>query len=189
MPGSTLERIAGGDRAAVAECIDRHGGLVWSIARRLCIDRSEAEDAVQEIFIDLWSSAGRFDPSRSSEAAFVAMIARRRLIDRRRKGRRRPGAMPLPDALACPGEGPERRVDDVDEAGRASIALASLGDDQRRVLLRAIYDGKTYAEIAEETGLPLGTVKTHARRGLIRLREALVDHRPAPSPSTPGGDR
>src|SRR5271167_1404555 len=88
MTAPILPRVAAGERAAVAECLTRYGDLVWSLALRHASDRSEAEDAVQEIFIDLWRHAGRFDGRVASEVAFVAMVARRQLIDRWRKGRR-----------------------------------------------------------------------------------------------------
>jgi RNA polymerase sigma-70 factor (ECF subfamily) len=173
-PQTTLERIAAGDAGAVAECLERFGGLVWSIARRLAGDAAEAEEVVQEVFVDLWKSAERFDPGRSSETAFVAMIARRRAIDRRRKlGRRQP----LEELVAEPphpasDEGFEA-VEVRDEARRASAALAELRPEQQRVLKLSIFDGLTHEEIAVRAGMPLGTVKTHARRGLIRLRELL----------------
>jgi RNA polymerase sigma-70 factor (ECF subfamily) len=80
-----LKRIAAGDKTAVQDCLDSYGGLVWSLARRMSPNTNEAEDAVQEIFIDVWKNAARFDESQSSETTFVAMIARRRLIDRLRK--------------------------------------------------------------------------------------------------------
>src|ERR1041385_2281154 len=88
-----LARVAGGDPRAVRDCIARYGGLVWSIARRF--EAADAEDAVQEIFLDLWKSAARFDGRIASEAAFVAMIARRRLIDRKRTRGRRPTIQPV----------------------------------------------------------------------------------------------
>ena len=81
---SILQRVAAGDMAAMQECIDRYGGLVWSLARRLSLSPAEAEDGVQEAFIELWKHAERFDPEVASETTFVSMIARRRLIDRRR---------------------------------------------------------------------------------------------------------
>lgn len=173
MPESALRRIAGGDATAVQECLDRHGGLVWALARRFCADRADAEDAVQEIFIDLWASAGRFDPDRASEATFVAMIARRRLIDGRRKAARRPPAGPLPDGLVGREVDAATRAERGDDVDRAALALAGLGDEQRRVLAMAIYEGRTQEQIARATGLPLGTVKTHARRGLMKLRQSL----------------
>jgi len=84
---TVLRRIAGGDSAAVRECIDRYGALIWSLARRLSRSSPDAEDATQEIFLDLWRNAGRFDESKGSEKLFIAMLARRRLIDRLRKTR------------------------------------------------------------------------------------------------------
>jgi len=84
---TVLRRIAGGLSAAVRECIDRYGALIWSLARRLSRSSPDAEDATQEIFLDLWRNAGRFDESKGSEKLFIAMLARRRLIDRLRKTR------------------------------------------------------------------------------------------------------
>jgi RNA polymerase sigma-70 factor (ECF subfamily) len=159
----------------MGECMDRFGGLVWSLARRVTTSASEADDAVQEIFIDLWKSAGRFDPSIASETTFVAMIARRRLIDRGRRRKRRPDAASLPDAVQ-PEAAPEAdRTERSEEAARATAAFERLRPEQQRVLQLAIYHGCSHEDIARTTGLPLGTVKTHARRGLIRLREILRD--------------
>ncbi len=196
MPESILQRIARGDRAAVRECIARHGALVWSLARRFVPDTADVEDAVQEIFIDVWNHASRFDPSIASETTFVAMLARRTLIDRRRKRARQGETMPIPVDLAARNvEGPAERAARQDEAGRAARALGRLGDNQRKVLTLSIYHGLTYKQIAKVTGFPLGTVKTHARRGLIQLRRDLdagsPDDQDEPLPSAPisrGGD-
>lgn len=171
MAEPVLPRVAGGDPAAVRECIARYGPLVWGLARRLAPRPADAEDAAQEVFIALWQSAGRYDPAQAAEATFVAMIARRRLIDRRRRFLRRPPPDPLPEAVPCRAEAdPVERADD---AARAAAALAELRDDQRAVIELAVYHGLTHEEIAARTGLPLGTVKTHIRRGLIRVRERL----------------
>ncbi len=185
---STLRRIANGDQDATRACIARHGGLVWAMARRDCGSRAEAEDLVQEIFIELWANAGRFDPTVATEITFVAMIARRRLIDRRRKLGRRPESVPLPDGLTGPDRPASRSVELQDEAESARRALEALPDDQRLVLLLAIEQSMTYEQIARRTGMPLGTVKTHARRGLIRLRELLgaTSQRTSSSPRTQG---
>jgi RNA polymerase sigma-70 factor (ECF subfamily) len=168
-----LVRIASGERAAVQDCIDAYGGLVWSLARRLSPTPSDAEDAVQEIFIDLWKNAGRFEPEQAPERVFITMIARRRLVDRLRRARRAPRTEELSGDIGDPREGPGRRAELSAEAAAAAKALGELRDEQRRVLELSIYDGFTHQEIAQRTGMPLGTVKTHARRGLLRVREAL----------------
>lgn len=152
-------------------CIERFGPLVWSLARRYAGSTTDAEDAVQEIFLDLWRSASRFDPARSTEAAFVAMIARRRLVDLRRRRARRQGEEPVDESIPeTSGIAAEAQA----EASLAARALARLEPDERRVLELATRDGLTQQEIAAATGLPLGTVKTVARRALLRVR-ALLD--------------
>jgi RNA polymerase sigma-70 factor (ECF subfamily) len=165
--------VTSGDPAAVRECIARYGGLIWSLARRFSPSPTDAEDAVQEIFLDVWRSADRFDPTASSEVAFVAMIARRRLIDRRRQRRRRPDTEPLPEGPSTHA-GPEyAQMELCGEAVIAGKALAQLRPEQREVLILSAYHGLSHEEIAAATGMPLGTVKAHARRGLLRVRELL----------------
>jgi RNA polymerase sigma-70 factor, ECF subfamily len=167
---SLLARVAAHDAAAVRACIDRYGGLVWSLARRARLEPAEAEDVVQDIFVDLWKSAGRYDPANGTETTFVATIARRRLIDRRRRAQRRPSE-PLSEALAETGaaERPELSA----EAALASKAVSALRPEQQRVLLLATCEGLSHSEIARELSLPLGTVKAHVRRGLLHLKRAL----------------
>lgn len=173
MTAPVLPRIAAGDPTAVKDCLARYGGLVWSLARRFLGNPADAEDAVQDVFVDLWKNAARFDPGVASEPTFVTLLARRRLIDRKRKAGRRPTAGQLTEESAGrPGSG-EYRVEVGDEARVAAAALAELRDDERRVIRMAVYDGLTHEEIAAATGQPLGTVKTHIRRGLIRIRERL----------------
>jgi len=171
-----LHRVAAGDPAAVRECIAQYGGLVWSLSRRLSRGDADAEDAAQEIFLDLWKSAGRFDPSVSSEVTFVAMIARRRLIDRRRQSQRRPGTEPLadPSALVLEAYRTDPTAELSAEASIAAKAMARLGPEQRDVVILSSYYGYSHEEIATSTGLPLGTVKSHARRGLSRVRDLLT---------------
>jgi len=153
------------------ECLDRYGALVWSLARRHSGTRQEAEDATQEVFIELWKSAGRYDASIASETAFIAVIARRRLLDRRRRGARR-----IPEG-AFDGSEPEDQGPTPETCAEASLAAKALDQirpEQRKVLLLATCAGLSHDEIARETGMPIGTVKAHARRGLIRIRAALL---------------
>ncbi len=185
MSETFLQRVANGDLGAVQETIDAYSGLVWSLARRMTNSPTEAEDAVQEIFIAVWKNAERFDPDKGAEATFIAMIARRRLIDRRRRLEReqrlvREASEVLP---AVSESSSSQRTDLGEEAARAQAALETLSADQQRVLQLAIHYGYTHEQIASITELPLGTVKTHARRGLIRIREKLRRETDAPDSS------
>jgi len=170
---SILMELASGSPGAMQRCMDRFGGLVWSLARRQTTSGADADDAVQEIFIDVWKSAARFDPSIASESTFVATIARRRLIDRGRRRQRRIDAAIIPEAAQPEAEPTPDLSERNEQAGRATAALEQLRPEQQRILQLSIYHGRSHEEIARSTGLPLGTVKTHARRGLIRLREIL----------------
>ena len=166
-----LARVAAGDQVAMREALARFGGLVWSIARRF--DASDAEDAVQEIFLDVWKSAARYDDKVASETAFVAMIARRRLIDRRRSRSRHDARFePVSELPAVRDEA--SAPDTCAEANQAARALDQLRPEQRQVLVMATAHGMSHSEIAEQTGMPLGTVKAHARRGLLSIRAALL---------------
>ncbi len=172
-----LPRIAAGDERAVRDCVSRYGPLVWSLARRWSPDGSEAEDAVQEIFIDLWRTAGRYDAARTSEAGWVAMIARRRLIDRARRRERLPVMESIPDDFDVASES-ERDLDREWRAEQAREILRELPPAQRRMLELSLVHGRTHDEIARETETPLGTVKSHIRRGLQRARELLASRTP-----------
>jgi RNA polymerase sigma-70 factor (ECF subfamily) len=173
MSPSVLTRIAAGDEAAVGDCMDQFGALVWSLARRWSRTAADAEDATQEIFLDIWRSAGRFDQSQGSDKVFVAMIARRRLIDRLRKLSGEPPMAPVEvlDTVLWqePGDSSETAVD----AAHAARVVAELRPEQRQVLELGLLHGLSQSEIAERLGMPLGTVKSFMRRGLIKVREHL----------------
>lgn len=171
-PTCLLQRVAAGDEAAVAGVLDTYGGLVWSIARRSFRDRAEAEDAVQDAFIAVWQSAGKFDPKVASESTFIAMIARRRVIDRVRKQGRRPDTTTL-EASHDPGVEHEQHAEVREESRRVLQVIDELDPPQPEVIRQALLDGLTHAQIAERLSLPLGTVKTHIRRGLIKVRAAM----------------
>jgi RNA polymerase sigma-70 factor (ECF subfamily) len=174
-----LSQVAKGDSKAVSELLDRYGGLVWSLARRLCFEASEIEDAVQDVFVALWQGAHRFDRSLGSEETFVAMVARRRLIDRRRRAQRRQQSIVAADVslTQSPDCGP-LHAERSEQAQRAASILATLRPEQESCLRLSIYQGLSHEQIARATGIPLGTVKTHVRRGLIALRDALQEPSP-----------
>ncbi|MCU0749688.1 MAG: sigma-70 family RNA polymerase sigma factor [Akkermansiaceae bacterium] len=171
-PEPILPRLAAGDARAMRDCIDRYGSLVWGIVRRSIKDTTEAEDLVQEVFTEIWKKAGFFDPRVASETTYVGLIARRRSIDHLRRQGRQPGFETLEAAESIP----------TPHAAASSIAcdpetikssVAALPEDTRQLFQLFFEDGFTHPEIAEKTGLPLGTVKTRLRRGLISLREHL----------------
>ena len=172
-PAPLLPLVAAGDSGAVKACIDRYGGLVWSLVLNSIRDRSLAEDAVQEVFISLWKAADRFDPERGSEALFITTITRRRLIDRYRSRMRGPEIESLEGVDVGGGDAGLERVEAADEAGPALAAMQRLKPEQRKLLDMWVVGGMTHTEIATTTGLPLGTVKSQIRRGLIRVRELL----------------
>ena len=168
---SVLQRIASGEQAAVRECIAEYGALVWSLARRLTRTPSDAEDATQEIFLDVWRSAGRFDATQGSDKVFIAMIARRRLIDRLRKTSNEPpmDSVDVLETVAWSDPGTASEISQ--EAEQAARALQELRPEQRQVLELGLLHGLSQSEIADRLNMPLGTVKSFMRRGLIRVRE------------------
>ena len=153
--------------------METYGGLVWSLAIRMSPTRQDAEDAVQEIFVSLLDSAKRYDPVQATEATFIAMIARRRLIDRRRAAERRKEELrPMVDLEQADVR--HERIVRVLEAQAAAAQIDKLPEDRRRVLKMAMLDGLTHQQIARATNLPLGTVKSHVKRGLEAVRGALI---------------
>ena len=173
MPQTTLERVAAGHSLAVEECLQKYSGLVWSLARKLCPNHADAEDSVQEVFIEVWRHAGRFDPQVASESTFIGTIARRRLIDRFRRRRRELDTASIQEEMVESTSRHQEQTEIEEEAARARRCMGQLRPEQRQVLELSITHGLSQSEIAEATELPLGTVKTHARRGLMRLRDLL----------------
>jgi len=171
---TVLERIARGDSTAVDACIKTYGGLVWSIARRYFKRQADAEDAVQEVFLDLWKSAARFDRNQRSETVFVAMIAKRRVIDRFRAETRHPAAEELPPT-GIENPHADANPEICTEAGQIRARLGDLRAEERDTLDLGVVYGYSHAEIAKKLDMPLGTVKSHMRRGLMRLKGWLDD--------------
>jgi RNA polymerase sigma-70 factor (ECF subfamily) len=161
-----LRRLAGGDTDALGEFYDLYAGLANGLALRILRRSSDAEDVVQEVFVQVWRQASRYDPERGSPQAWLSIMTRTRALDRLRR---------LASRREEPGEAAPlaRDVPSTDEALAVKGALDTLTDDQRRALELAYYEGLTQSEIAERLGEPLGTVKTRMRSALIRLRETL----------------
>ncbi len=167
-----IGQIARGDGDAFARFYDRHAALVFSFAARLVRARPEAEDLLQEVFLQVWRQADSYRGERGSPEAWLLTMTRSRGIDKLRSIRRRSEKMLAVDEVQ------EGLRDGIVPSGGAqseaklavSGALAELPDAQRRVLELAYFDGLTQTEIAARLGEPLGTVKTRIRAGLERLR-------------------
>jgi RNA polymerase sigma-70 factor (ECF subfamily) len=161
-----LRRLSGGDQSALGEFYDLYAGLVNGIALRILRDATEAEDVVQEVFVQIWRQAARYDPGRGTPEAWICTMTRTRALDRlrRRAARREEPGEAAPGASAAPK---------AEEALAVRKALDGLSADQRHALELAYYEGLTQSEIAKRLDEPLGTVKTRIRAAMIRLREAL----------------
>jgi RNA polymerase sigma-70 factor (ECF subfamily) len=172
MTEALLPKIAAGDTSAIEEFVKRYEKVIWWMARQYC--SHDPEDAVQDVFLALWQAAAKFDESKAQESTFVGMLARRKLIDRYRRTKRRPVTQDLETA-------PEHLFSQAPTLeAEAEAALATrlmrreLRPEQRSVIELSVFEGLSHREISTWTGIPLGTVKTHIRRGLQHLREIMV---------------
>jgi RNA polymerase sigma-70 factor, ECF subfamily len=165
--------IARGDESAFAALYDRVAPAVLGTARRVLRDPAQSEEVMQEVLLEVWRSAARFDPARGSASAWIMTLAHRRAVDRVRSQQRATGR----ELLATQGTVPYDEVTEAVEARleheRVRRCLATLTDLQRESVTLAYYHGYTYAEVARLLGVAVGTVKTRMRDGLIRLRDCL----------------
>ncbi len=175
---AAVKRAARGDDAALAELYDRHGRFVFSLALRIVRDSGEAEDVTQDVFVQLWRQAARFDVERGNVVAWLCTMTRTRAIDllRRRRVRADTNA-PVEAHMAEPTDAAPRQDVVVEWSERASTirsAVDSLPLLQRLAVELAFYDGLTHSEIATHLEVPLGTVKTRVRQGLLKIRDHLA---------------
>ena len=171
-----LQRISDGDEQAINACLDAYGDMVWRLARRY-LDRatSDIDDAVQEVFIEIWLSAERFDPDLGGEPAFVATIAHRRLTDFQRKASVRMRTTRKATETIIAESKPVPKPDPTDGPGDTAIeALATLPENEKDTLMLWLYRGFTQRQIGQATEAPLGTVKSRMRRGLTRICEKMA---------------
>ncbi|GEK80830.1 RNA polymerase sigma factor SigK [Agrococcus baldri] len=168
-------RSATGDERAFAELYDATAARVFGLILRILIDRAQAEEVAQEVYLEAWRSAGRFDPARGAAISWLLQIAHARAVDRVRASqaqRDRDARIGVRDA-AVPIDDVAERVEVSLESARAKRALTELSHPQREAIELAYFGGLTHTEIAERIGAPLGTVKTRLRDGMRRLREVL----------------
>jgi RNA polymerase sigma-70 factor, ECF subfamily len=165
-----LTRIQTGDQEAMASLFDRYGTMVYSVALRVLKDKGEAEDVMQEIFVQVWKNPGAFISGRGSLGGWLTVVARNRSIDvlRRRKPSDPVEMFALPSGTNLALESERNAL-----LEKVRGVMLSLPDEQKKSLELAFFDGLTHSEIAEKTGDPLGTVKTRIRLALITIRKAL----------------
>ncbi|MBM7802928.1 RNA polymerase sigma-70 factor (ECF subfamily) [Curtobacterium luteum] len=174
-PDELLTRVANGDQAAFSDLYDELSGRVLGLVTRLLRDRAQSEEVTQEVFLEVWQQATRFDRSRGTAASWVLTMAHRRAVDRVRASQAshdrdtRIGIRDFESGFDQVTESVEIRI----EHERVSRALAKLTEFQRQAVQLAYYGGFSHSEMAEQLGVPIGTVKTRLRDGMIRLRDEM----------------
>lgn len=170
-----LVRVAGGDQASFAELYDLLSSRVFGLILRVLVNRSQSEEVLQEVFLEIWQSASRFAPNRGQGRTWVLTIAHRRAVDRVRASQSstdrdvRAGIRDIGVAHDSVAEQVELSI----EGERVVAALGTLPDPQREALVLSYYGGYSQSEIAVLIGAPLGTIKTRMRDGLLRLRNEM----------------
>jgi len=177
-----IARIGRSDQTAFSALYDRLSGPLYSLALKMLGDASDAQDALQEVFLQIWSRAGTYDPKKSGVFSWAVLLTRSRAIDRLRARERRlrvvvgstADAAKLAEATnASTVETAADTADKNDEAAHVRSLLNNLPLEQRQAIDLAFFGHRTHHEIAAELGQPLGTIKARIRRGLLKLREQL----------------
>lgn len=175
-----MQRIAARDAAALAELYDRHSRLLFGLILRIVRDRSEAEEILQDVFVRVWRRAEIYDGQMGAPLPWIVRVARNCAIDRVRARRLRAAVnAPANDvatveaATASGIQTPEAAVLDAETRQKVTGALAGLPADQRQLIEAAFFDGYTHSELAQRYELPLGTVKTRIRAGMLAMRKRL----------------
>jgi RNA polymerase sigma-70 factor (ECF subfamily) len=166
-------RVAQGDRFALKSLYERTAAKLYGICRRVTGDESEAQDVLQEVFVLVWGKASRFDPAKASAITWLATLARNKAVDRVRA--RRQATAPIEEADQVASDDPSQLdvIESAQDAGRLTRCLEELDERARSMIRTAFFDGATYPELARREGVPLATMKSWIRRGLIRLRGCL----------------
>lgn len=184
-----LARIALGDRAAFDALYRKTSARAFGVVLRINTDRAQAEDVLQEVFVNVWRAAGSFDVARSQPMTWLLSVARNRAIDSLRRKQAQPATtsryrssgddpdddVDLLDAVASDEPGPLELLSQASEAARLGRCMDALSPEQRAGLALAYYQGLSHEEVALSMRRPLGTVKSWVRRGLLSLRQCL-DH-------------
>ncbi|KAB7648036.1 sigma-70 family RNA polymerase sigma factor [Polymorphobacter fuscus] len=169
-----LAQSAAGDAAAFRDFYDRTSAKLFGIILRILVERGEAEDVLQEVFVTIWRKAAEFDASRASPITWAATIARNRAIDRLRARGSRP-SVPIDDAMQVRDERPDAPalIDSAGDVARVQAALDALEPRHAAAIRSCYFEGMTYEVLAAREGVPVGTLKSWVRRGMIRMKQGL----------------
>jgi RNA polymerase sigma factor (sigma-70 family) len=172
---AALARVAAGDRAALRLVYQDTSAKLFGVCLRILNDRSEAEDVLQDVYVTVWRKAAAFDPGRASPITWLVAIARNRAIDRLRSSAvsRRMEPIESADAVSDPSPAALERVELAQQQQRLAGCLEELEARQATAIRTAFLDGATYEELAARMSVPLGTMKSWIRRGLLKLRACL----------------
>jgi RNA polymerase sigma factor (sigma-70 family) len=172
---AALVRVAAGDRAALRIIYQDTAAKLFGVVLRILKDKSEAEDVLQEIFVTVWRKAGSFDPAKASPVTWLVSIARNRAIDRLRasSARRRSEPIEAAEKVIDSGQAGVEYVEWKQEQQRLARCLDELDWRHAAAIRAAFLDGFTYDELAQRMDVPLGTIKSRIRRGLLKLRTCL----------------
>ncbi|MFB2582514.1 sigma-70 family RNA polymerase sigma factor [Herbiconiux sp. P15] len=172
---SLMHDIAGGDQPAFAELYDRTAPRVLGLVKRVLVDHAQSEEVAQEVFLEIWRTATRFEPTRGSAMSWILTMTHRRAVDRVRSSQsghdrdERIGLRDIEPSYDHVSEAVEIRI----EHERVKKAMAQLTEFQRQAISLAYYGGYSHTEVAGLLGIPVGTVKTRLRDGMIRLRDEM----------------
>lgn len=173
-----IGRMSNGDQSALAEFYDQSSRMVFGMVMRVVNDRSAAEEVTLDAFHQVWRQARNFDPDRGRPSSWLITIARNRAIDRLRSTRwNRQEQTPLEEVMPFLAETdtPEHSACAYEQQKLVRTALAQLNADQRQLIEIAFFSGLTHQQISATLNLPLGTVKTRIRAGMMKLRELLCE--------------
>ncbi|MBX3091997.1 MAG: sigma-70 family RNA polymerase sigma factor [Cryobacterium sp.] len=168
-------RVAAGDQGAFSDLYDETSPRLFGLIKRILVDHAQSEEVAQEVFLEIWQTATRFDRSKGSAISWMLTMAHRRAIDRVRSaqsGRDRDVRIGIRD-LGTEFDDTSEQVETRIESERVKVAMSSLSELQRQALTLTYYGGYTQSEVAEILSVPLGTVKTRLRDGMIKLRDEL----------------
>lgn len=172
---AAIRRVAAGDRAALRLVYDETAAKLFGVCLRILDDRNEAEDVLQEVYLNVWRKAGTFDEARASPITWLVAMARNRAIDRLRSGRVRRLSEPVEAADQIPDDAPlaAETLETAQERARLGACLDELEAHHSAAIRAAFLEGLTYEELARRSDVPLGTMKSWIRRGLAKLRACL----------------